>query len=207
MQHRLVVIVFTRFLVRWGMEQAGEGLFVEQTFRDQLLLLEEPDKDQPGEQADERHRWAALRGRVIGVVQRLARGEGDIRIPMKCPVVPVSQFLVELLVEDLDVQRCHPGFVEIVEAGRGEFLADLMQCHAFQNADMGCVGCAWIDVLDDGNLAVDHVARGIALVATTVDHSQRQQVFQVMPRMPEEQDDRHWKQPVHFSGDARQAGT
>ena len=82
-----------------------------------------------------------------------------------------------------------------------------MQRHAFQNADMGSVGRGWVDVLDDGNLAVHHIARRLAFVAAPVDDGQRQHGLLIVPGMPIQHDDGHREEAVKLAGNARQPGT
>ena len=68
--------------------------------------FKEPAEDEPGEQANQGSGMAFLVVR-LGIVRKV-----HLR---KCPEVPVRQFAVESLIEQLDVEDLLPGGVEGVE--------------------------------------------------------------------------------------------
>ena len=78
-------------------EKLGEVLLAEEAWRDQVLLLEEPAENHPGEEADKR------RGTVFFVVVTGQRVGGELHLG-KRPEIPVGDFVEELLVDGLNVE-------------------------------------------------------------------------------------------------------
>ena len=92
-----------------ALEHFGEVGGVEESLGDEVLFLEEPAEDETGEEADEAGGVALL---LVGF--QIGR-EFDLR---ERPKIPVGEFFVEPLVEQLDVEdflpRCMQG-VKIVD--------------------------------------------------------------------------------------------
>ena len=203
LQNRPVVVALLAVLVRCQLEQFAQRGFIEQFGGHEALFLQEPDKDQPGQQANQRHGGAAGGGRVAGVVERLAFGKRHAGAFANRPVIPFGQLFVEAVIERLDIEHLEPGGVELFKAGGHELGVHFAQRHAFQNAQVGGVGLLEVNVLDERDLAFDHVQRAVALVGAAVNHGNRQQRRAVFARMAKQQDCRHGEQAVDF---ARQRG-
>jgi hypothetical protein len=115
-------------------EEFGEGVLVEEFFRDEVVLfLEEPAEDESGEQADE-----SGGAPFLVVLFEIVR-EIDL---LERPEIPVGEFLVEAVVEQLDVEDLLPGSVEGVEVCDGEFLRVLQlgEGKGLEDVNMSTVG-------------------------------------------------------------------
>lgn len=189
LQDRLVVGALLRVVPRQQLLQRGA---VEERGRHQPLLLDEPDKDQPRDQADDGDGVARL-----GVLRAVAGREVDRR---HRPVIPVRQFLVEALVEFADVEGLGPGALQFVEAPDVLPLAQIRQRQFFQDADVGGVGVVQVDVLDQRHL-LQHILAGVAFAGPPQDDRQRQ-----LAAVAEEDRRGHHEEAVDGARDRRQRG-
>ena len=199
LQNGAVVVALRAVLVGRHLEQLAQRGFVKQLGGHQALFFQKPDKDQPGQQANQGDGGAAAGGRVVGVVKRLAFGKLDAGVFANRPVIPLGQVFVEAVIQRLDIEHLEPGCVQLFKAGRNVFGVHLGQRHALQNAQVGGVGLLQVNVLDEGHLAFNHVQRAVAFVGAAVNHGNRQQRRTVFAGIAKQQNRWHGKKAVDFA--------
>ena len=116
------------------------------------------------------------------------------------PEIPVGEFLVEALVERGGVEGLLPGGLQLDEVGEAVLVVQRAEGKVVENLDMGAMGVAALDVLDEGDLFEDVLAF-IAFVQAAVDDGQRQRLS-----VAEQHEGRHGEELVEFAGDAGEGG-
>ena len=179
LEHGPVVV---RAVGRVFLERAAGEDLVEQLLRNQPLLFQEPDEQQPCDEADDVPFGRTLSG---AVVRKATGGDGALE--------PAEELPVEALVERLDVEDLLPFRVQVVEA------ADAGVDHARQrevtkDVDVRPVRVGGADVLDQRHL-LQHVACRVSLVGAAVHGGQRHG-----RTVAEQDDDRHREAAIDRSG-------
>ena len=148
-------------------QQGFEGRALKQGLRHQTTLFDEPDKNQPRQQANHAD-GVALLGLFATALRKVHLLDG--------PHIPPGQLFVEGFVKLLRGQHANPGIVKLAEVAGAALVAQVLQRQLRQDVDVGGVRVRQPHVLDDGNARVKHLAAGIAQVLAAVNHGQRQAV-------------------------------
>ena len=185
LEHGLVVVRPLGVVVR--QRPAGEAV-VEQPAGNQSFLLQEPDEQQPRDQADH----VAFGGAAAGAVVREHAFAGGA-------FEPLEQVAVEAAVQRFDVEHALPRGVQVVESA--DTVADEARQRQFaQDVEVRPVGARGPDVLDQRD-ALQHVVRVVPLVCAAVRGGDRQGFA-----VPEQQYDRHGQAAVDGARHRRQRG-
>ena len=115
----------------------------------------------------------------------------------QCPEVPVGEFAVEALVEQLDIEDFFPGGVELIKV-LDDAAAFCQLCQRERGQDVQVAGVRFFDsdVLDKRNLA-QHILAFVALVQAVVDGGNGKP-----PAYLEQHHDRHGEDAIDLPGNA-----
>ena len=185
LEHRAVVV--RRFPLVIPERFASEAL-IEQLAHDEPLLLQEPDEEQAGDQADDVTFGRALAGAVVG---EAGFGDGALE--------PSEQLAVEPPVERLNVEHPLPCGVQVIE-GADTHADEARERQLAKNLDMRPVRVAGANVLDERD-ALQNVPAAVAPVGASVDGGQREG-----RAVTKQDDDRHGKAVVYDAHHLRQFG-
>lgn len=167
---------------------------MEELIGDEALFLEKPAEDKAGEQTDE------AGGTALFVDGFQICGELDLR---ECPEIPVREFLVESLVEELDVENLLPSGVERIEIGEGKLLrvGEVSEGEGCENILMSAVGGNEGNVANEGDF-FEHVLIGMDLVLAPIDDGDGE-----TRAVLEKDHDGHGKDSVDLPGDGGKFAT
>ena len=168
LQHRAIIGIAAVPIVI--PQQAGDLRLDEQVAGNQSLLLDEPDEQQTGDEADD-VLFGAQGSGLIGGKPGLFDVDGAVE--------PGEQILVEPPVEFLGVQFVQPGGQQAVKivllvVGVHPFRA-LGQRELGQNVQMGAVGIGRVNLPYERHFA-QHIALRGALVLAAVDEGHSEQI-------------------------------
>ena len=186
LEHRPVIL---RALRRVVFERPAGEVLLEQRLGDQPLLLQEPDEEKAGDQADDVALGRSLAGAVVG--------EAALR---RRPLEPLEQLAIEAAVEELDVERPFPRGVQTVEIADAVRLDQTGKRELGEDVEVRPVRARGADVLDQGH-AIQDVAAVVPPVGAAMDDGQGQG-----RAVPEQDDHRHGEAAIDGARRLRQLG-
>ena len=186
LEHRPVIL---RALRRVVFERPASEALLEQRLGDQLLLLQEPDEEKAGDQADDVALGRSLAGAVVG--------EAALR---RRPLEPLEQLVIEAAVEELDIERPFPCGVQTVEIVDAVRLDQAGKRELGEDVEVRPVRARGADVLDQGH-AIQNVTAVVPPVGAAMDDGEGQG-----RAVPEQDDDGHGKAAIDGARRLRQIG-
>lgn len=181
-------LVVGRAIGRKVFQNPSQVRFGKEFFGDKALLLEEPAENESSEQTNQ------ASGTSFFVVLLDVGRKIDLR---QCPEIPVGEFPVEALVEELDIEDLFPRCVKLIKVlYDATAFGQLLQRERRQDVQVAWMRLFDDDVLNQRDLA-QHILTLVALVQAAVDRSNGKP-----PAYLEQHHHWHREDPIDLAGNA-----